>query len=297
MLSALHPSCFAAYFVGTYSAALIFGPINLATGMLCRDGETQTRAVASQLAASIFLVFLVIVCFVYVTSLPEPTKQYHKADTAVGRILSANHSSVDSNEPVKLSDARRQQLKEWIGNQNMEADPWINIAEMHGITPRAWESLRRQYSDVAGESSADGYGGAGAADDAPVHNDNHNRKMSLTDAMVNCWQPALGLLVNTLINIVVTGLYIQLGAVADSLFYEFFLGTAVGATLTLSNALKAVSTHSVLVGVAMRCIFVGIIAGAVYSPDEFDKAVLHALNVCLIFVREMGDRSVEYQLM
>eukprot|EP00037_Helgoeca_nana_P028118 m.328031 g.328031 ORF g.328031 m.328031 type:complete len:570 (-) comp27685_c0_seq20:41-1750(-) len=63
MVSALSSSSFAAFFVGTYSAAIIFGPVNIATGELCDGDVAMGHAVAWQLGTSAILVVIVGVAF------------------------------------------------------------------------------------------------------------------------------------------------------------------------------------------------------------------------------------------
>jgi hypothetical protein len=66
VVSVLSPACFAAFFVGTYSAAIVFLPVNLATGALCGEGhlhegpqsDAKDHAVAWQFATSAFLVLV-----------------------------------------------------------------------------------------------------------------------------------------------------------------------------------------------------------------------------------------------
>jgi hypothetical protein len=74
-------------------------------------------------------------------------------------------------------------------------------------------------------------------------------------------------------------MYVRLGATAVALFYEFYLGTAVGALLTLSKTLKGFSTRVVFAGIVVRSVFLPVVLTAAFSPGSVNIAVIHAINV------------------
>eukprot|EP00038_Savillea_parva_P006422 m.163715 g.163715 ORF g.163715 m.163715 type:complete len:548 (-) comp12328_c0_seq1:223-1866(-) len=308
LVSSLSSSCFCAFFVGTYSAALVFGPINLATGELCgEDDVAQGHAVALQLGASAIMVVVVIVCFVYVAMQAGPRHVFVQMDEEVRRIIGIKPED-DRTVPRPLTAEQRHQLESWINARQIIADPWIKIAMEFGITPLAWEEIDKEAksmgatndssptaiqvassgktdSTVTGASDTDQHiNGADNDGDVPVpvkpmDEDKRHEHISLFQSFKLCWKPASGVFVNTFINIVVTGVFVRLGTVAVSLFYEFYLGTAVGAMLTLSARLKRFQINSVLVGVAIRFLYLPIILPAVYHPGSMSNGAIHALNI------------------
>jgi hypothetical protein len=79
--------------------------------------------------------------------------------------------------------------------------------------------------------------------------------------------------------VALSGMYVRLGATAVALFYEFYLGTAVGALLTLSKTLKGFSTRVVFAGIVVRSVFLPVVLTAAFSPGSVNIAVIHAINV------------------
>jgi hypothetical protein len=302
MVSALSSSSFAAFFVGTYSAAIIFGPVNIATGELCDGDVAMGHAVAWQLGTSAILVVIVGVAFVYVAREPEPRNEFICMDAEVGRIL-ARPENDTAKRP--LTAAQRHQLETWLNTRSIKADPWVQIALEFGIEPGAWADISGRLvgdegakgasggsppttlNPVAGKAAGGDFGHEESSTDGELAMKEEPTAVSAVPRVVPtfmqscklCWKPALGLFINTVINIVVTGEYVRLGVIAVSLFYEFYLGTAVGATFTLSKKLKGLGMNAVLCGVGVRFLYLAMILPASYNPGLLSDAVIHTVNV------------------
>lgn len=313
IVSALSSACFCAFFVGTYSAAIVFGPINLATGELCQGDEANGAAVAWQMGTSATLVIVVIISFLFVVRQPGPRAEFVQMDKEVGRIVG---ETPKGSTPKPLTALQRHQLETWMQLRNVQADPWIKVALEFGVTPEEWADLKGRvgrgesgptgttlnpvaanatsFSEI--ESSTDDAPSPPATTTSPAATPaavtttspatassdaaaSSHKRPSFFQTLKACWKPASGLFINTFINIVVTGMYVRLGVIAVSLFYEFYLGTAVGATFTLSKKLKGLGINAVLLGVALRFLYLPFILPAVYHPGSVSDGPIHALNV------------------
>lgn len=71
----------------------------------------------------------------------------------------------------------------------------------------------------------------------------------------------------------------RLGATAVALFYEFYLGTALGAMLTLSKTLKGYNISTIFGGILLRMVFLPVVLVAAFIPGSINITLFHAINV------------------
>ena len=136
---------------GTYSAAIVFLPVNLATGALCGDGHfhegeessAEGHAVAWQFATSAFLVLVGAAAFLSVTQQPQARAEFKQMDAEVDAIIGRRRDN--DSIPRPLTKLQRLQLQHWITTRNINADrvQWLKQAlELGVIAPRTWKELR-----------------------------------------------------------------------------------------------------------------------------------------------------------